>query len=42
MSNLVSIRDLCKTYERGRQQVEVLRHINLDIAQGSFVALMGP
>ena len=42
MSNLVSIRDLSKSYERGSQKVEVLRHINLDIAQGSFVALMGP
>jgi putative ABC transport system ATP-binding protein len=42
VSNLVSIRDLSKSYERGSQNVEVLRHINLDIAQGSFVALMGP
>ena len=42
MSNLVSIRDLSKSYERGSQKVDVLRHINLDIAQGSFVALMGP
>jgi putative ABC transport system ATP-binding protein len=42
VSNLVSIRDLSKSYERGSQKVEVLRHINLDIAQGSFVALMGP
>jgi putative ABC transport system ATP-binding protein len=42
VSNLVSIRDLSKSYERGSQQVEVLRHIDLDIAQGSFVALMGP
>jgi putative ABC transport system ATP-binding protein len=42
VSNLVSIRDLSKSYERGSQKVDVLRHINLDIAQGSFVALMGP
>jgi putative ABC transport system ATP-binding protein len=42
VSNLVSIRDLSKSYERGSQKVEVLLHINLDIAQGSFVALMGP
>jgi putative ABC transport system ATP-binding protein len=42
VSNLVSIRDLSKRYERGRQTLEVLRHINLDIEQGSFVALMGP
>lgn len=42
MSNLVAIRDLSKSYERGRQKLEVLRQINLDIEQGSFVALMGP
>jgi putative ABC transport system ATP-binding protein len=42
VTNLVSIRDLNKTYQRGRQKVEVLRHIDLDIDQGSFVALMGP
>jgi putative ABC transport system ATP-binding protein len=42
VSNLVSIRDLSKSYERGSQNVAVLSHINLDIAQGSFVALMGP
>jgi putative ABC transport system ATP-binding protein len=42
VSNLVSIRDLSKRYERGRQTLEVLRHIDLDIEQGSFVALMGP
>ena len=42
MSNLVSIRNVSKAYERGRQKVEVLRDINLDIDQGSFVALMGP
>jgi putative ABC transport system ATP-binding protein len=42
VSHLVSIRNLSKVYERGRQKVEVLRHIDLDIDQGSFVALMGP
>jgi putative ABC transport system ATP-binding protein len=42
LSNLVSLRNVSKAYERGRQKVEVLRDINLDIDQGSFVALMGP
>ena len=42
MTNLVEIRNLSKTYERGKQKVEVLHHINLDIAQGDFLALMGP
>jgi putative ABC transport system ATP-binding protein len=42
MANLVEIRNLSKTYERGRQKVEVLHHIDLDIAEGDFLALMGP
>ena len=42
MPVLVEIRDLTKTYVRGKQRVEVLHHIHLDIDQGDFVALMGP
>ena len=42
MKDLVEIRALSKTYERGKQKVEVLHNINLDIKQGDFLALMGP
>ena len=42
MSALVQIRSLSKVYQRGRQRIEVLHHINLDVVQGEFVALMGP
>ena len=42
MSALVEIRNVSKVYERGKQKVEVLHHIDLDIAKGDFVALMGP
>jgi putative ABC transport system ATP-binding protein len=42
MSALVEIRNLSKVYERGKQKVEVLHHIDLDIAKGDFLALMGP
>jgi len=42
VSTLVEIRNLSKIYERGQQKVEVLHHVNLDIAKGDFVALMGP
>jgi putative ABC transport system ATP-binding protein len=42
MSPLVEIRGLSKIYTRGRQQVEVLHHVDLDIAAGDFLALMGP
>ena len=42
MSDLIRIRDLSKVYERGRQKVEVLHQIDLDVEQGDFLALMGP
>jgi putative ABC transport system ATP-binding protein len=42
MSALVEVRNLSKTYERGKQKIEVLHHVQLDIEQGDFMALMGP
>jgi putative ABC transport system ATP-binding protein len=39
---LVEIRGLKKAYVRGKQVVEVLHGIDLDIPEGDFVALMGP
>jgi len=42
MGAVVEIRDLSKVYERGKQRVEVLHHVDLDIEEGDFVALMGP
>jgi putative ABC transport system ATP-binding protein len=42
MPALIEIRDLSKVYTRGKQTVEVLHHIHLDVQQGDFLALMGP
>jgi putative ABC transport system ATP-binding protein len=42
MAKLIGIRDLSKVYERGKQKVEVLHHIDLDVDEGDFLALMGP
>ncbi|MCC6193551.1 MAG: ABC transporter ATP-binding protein [Burkholderiales bacterium] len=39
---LVEIRGLSKHYVRGDQVIPVLEDINLDVAPGEFVALMGP
>src|SRR6202051_5386044 len=39
---IVSLRNVDKRYVRGKQSVEVLQHLNLDIAKGDFFALMGP
>jgi putative ABC transport system ATP-binding protein len=42
MSALVEIRQVSKVYLRGKQTVEVLHHLDLDIQARDFVALMGP
>ncbi|MDR7334950.1 putative ABC transport system ATP-binding protein [Roseateles asaccharophilus] len=42
MSALIEVRDLSKVYTRGKQKVEVLHHIDLNVQQGDFLALMGP
>jgi putative ABC transport system ATP-binding protein len=39
---LVELRNVVKRYKRGRQQVEVLHNLDLDIPAGEFLALMGP
>jgi len=42
VSALVSIRNVVKGYVRGKQRVEVLHGINLEVEAGEFLALMGP
>jgi putative ABC transport system ATP-binding protein len=42
VTTLVETRNLSKVYTRGSQRLEVLHHVNLDIPQGDFLALMGP
>ena len=39
---LVAVRGVTKTYQRGPERVAVLHGIDLDIAPGEFIALMGP
>src|SRR5712664_1169927 len=39
---IVSLRNVDKRYTRGKQSVEVLQGLTLDIPKGEFVALMGP
>jgi len=42
MTAAVSLRNVVKRYIRGKQSVEVLHHLDLEIPQGEFLALMGP
>ena len=41
MQEIIKVEDLCKTYDSGVVQVNALKHINITIEQGEFVAIMG-
>jgi putative ABC transport system ATP-binding protein len=42
LSPLISLRHVVKRYRRGKQSVEVLHGIDLDVMPGEFLVLMGP
>jgi putative ABC transport system ATP-binding protein len=39
---LARLVDVSRTYQKGKERVEVLHQLNLEIPQGDFVAIMGP
>lgn len=41
MSTLVEIKDVCKVYNPGENEVRALDHINVKIDEGEFVAIIG-
>ena len=42
MSSIIHLQDLKKNYYLGRQVIEVLKGITLDVMKNEYVALMGP
>jgi putative ABC transport system ATP-binding protein len=39
---IIHLEDICKSYYLGKQELPVLKGINLNIARNEYVALMGP
>lgn len=42
MESLVSLHNVVKCYVRGKQTIEVLHQLDLEVPAGQFLALMGP
>lgn len=42
MDNIISIRDAALTYQARNGEVEALRRISFDVAEGEFVSIVGP
>ncbi|MBI5086672.1 MAG: ABC transporter ATP-binding protein [Acidobacteria bacterium] len=41
-NNILTVRNVDKTYRRGVHEVKVLEKVNFHLSQGEFVSLMGP
>ena len=41
MEKLIEIRDMCKIYNPGENEVRALGHVNLDVYEGELVAIIG-
>ncbi|MGB7962256.1 MAG: ABC transporter ATP-binding protein [Propionicimonas sp.] len=39
---VIAMRDVCKSYVMGDDEVEVLHHVNLRVREGEFVSILGP
>lgn len=42
MKQLISLKNICRSYRNGEQELQVLKNIDLEIGEGEFVAIMGP
>lgn len=42
MLGIIELREICKSYFMGKQELQVLKGINLTIDKNEYVALMGP
>lgn len=41
-NNILSLKNICKSFYQGQQKLDVLRNVDFEIASGEIVALIGP
>ena len=39
---ILRLTDICKDYQQGKEPVRVLKHINMSVQKGDYLAIMGP
>lgn len=40
--NIIELKDICKSYGRGTEQIQILKGVSLTVQTGDFVAIVGP
>ncbi|WP_166238615.1 ABC transporter ATP-binding protein [Paenibacillus turpanensis] len=40
--NIIELSNICKSYGRGPEQIQILRNVSLTVKTGDFVAIVGP
>ena len=40
--SILTLTDICKDYQQGKEPVRVLKNINLTVEKGDYIAIMGP
>ncbi len=41
-SSILELRDVCKIYKIGTEELYAVNHVNLSISQGEFISIVGP
>jgi putative ABC transport system ATP-binding protein len=42
VANIIELKQICKSYGRGSEQVQILKNVSLSVQTGDFVAIVGP
>lgn len=40
--NIIELKDICKSYGSGTEEIQILRNVSLTVETGDFVAIVGP
>ena len=42
MTEILNMKNICKSYQMGEEEIEVLHNVNLTVHAGEFLAILGP
>lgn len=42
MAEILNMKDICKSYYLGEDEMEILHHVNLTVNSGEFLSILGP